>query len=341
MPSSFLSYIVEQRRLKFEDVATDALAHVLRNAPEARAEVRALINSLTPNTLPERFVVDTRYCTQSCGTPDLLLRTEEGTPRAILEAKFTAALTDHQPNGYLRFLADGKAASDPAALLFLVPAKVSMQYSAEVNARVKAQQGEVPAASLIPIHFITWDQVIQRLRSVHYVAPEFDLLLKDLEIMCEIAKPDEFIPLRSEDLNAFEAPDCPTAARMRNFMDLASEIAKSSLSTTIENWGKYGNAWGSTWSGAWGRLANYKAWIGVDSETWSELGKSPIWIFFEDPRIPEIERKLQSKYQRGKEYFVRTNGRQIAIPLKLTEGQRVQVVENCQKQVAGLITLLS
>jgi hypothetical protein len=341
MPSSFLSYIVEQHRLTFEDVATDALAHVLQNAPEARAELRALINSLTPNTLPERFIIDTRYNTQSCGIPDLLLRTEEGTPRAILEAKFTAGLTDHQPNGYLRFLSNGKSANDSAALLFLVPAKVRTQYSAEVNARVKAEQGEVLAALSIPIHFITWDQLIQQLRSVNYGAPEFDLLLKDLDIMCEIAKPDEFIPLRPEDLNAFEAPDCPAATRMRNFMDLASEIAKSSLSTTMENWGKYGNAWGNTWSGMWGRLANYKAWIGVDSETWSELGKSPIWIVFEDPRIHDIERKLQSKYQRGTEYFVRTNGRQIAIPLKLTEGQRVQVVENCQKQVTGLIALLS
>jgi hypothetical protein len=121
--SGFLSYIVERHRLTFEDVATDALAHVLQNAPGARAEIRALINSLKPNTLSERFITDMRYNPQSCGIPDLLLRTEEGTPRAILEAEFTAGLTDHQPNGYLRFLNNGKSANDPAALLFLVPAR--------------------------------------------------------------------------------------------------------------------------------------------------------------------------------------------------------------------------
>jgi hypothetical protein len=57
--------------------------------------------------------------------------------------------------------------------------------------------------------------------------------------------------------------------------------------------------------------------------------------------MKEIDRTLQARLERGKGYFVLTNGRQIARPIGLTEGERVQVIENCCKQITDLITLLS
>lgn len=74
MPSSFLSYIVDQHRLTFEDVATDALAHVLQNSSAARDALRKCLNNIIADVVPEHFTVEIRLDTQIYGLPDLVLK---------------------------------------------------------------------------------------------------------------------------------------------------------------------------------------------------------------------------------------------------------------------------
>src|SRR5260370_18169658 len=89
--------------------------------------------------------------------------------------------------------------------------------------------------------------------------------------------------------------DNSLAVRTRNFMDLASEIAKRSFAGTQKVWAKYDNAWGATWSGIYGLIAEVDAWIGFDASAWSKHALSPVWLMFQGKnKLPNLERPLIS-----------------------------------------------
>ena len=335
MTQSFLSYVARQHGLTFEDVATDALAHVLQNSQTARSALRKFLNSPTFEPLPERFWVETRVDTQDCGIPDLLLRDEDGVPCVIIEAKFTAGLTDHQPVSYLSYLRRSLPKRRAAMLVFLVPESKKAHYEKKLRERcsnedVRWETNEI-TYPYVSICLKTWRECLAVLR-----APEqhedFDIFLRDLERMCSVAEPDKFEEMTGEEIAVIAKPNCNLAARVRNFMDLANEIARRAFTDSLKSWSKYDNAWGATWCGVYGKIANADAWIGVDTAAWSEYGISPIWLELQSKnRASALERQLKT-LRRDDGYFVRSNGK-IGIPVLLSLGNREETLENCCKQI--------
>jgi hypothetical protein len=90
--------------------------------------------------------------------------------------------------------------------------------------------------------------------------------------MCELAEPDKYEEMTDAEVVELAKQNNGLAVRTRNFLDLASEIAIRSFSGTQKVWAKYDNAWGATWSGIYGMVADVDAWIGVDASAWSEHG---------------------------------------------------------------------
>lgn len=121
MLPSFLAYVSQRYGSQFEDVATDALTFVLQNSSTAREALRAVLNEQIKNLLPPYFSVETRRKVSGNCVPDVVLRDPGDSPRVIIEAKFTAALTENQPNAYLDFLAEHRQEGNASLLVFLVP----------------------------------------------------------------------------------------------------------------------------------------------------------------------------------------------------------------------------
>lgn len=344
MAPSFLAYVVKQHGLKFEDVATDALAHILRNSDPARSAFREFLNTKVPNLLPEFFSIETRGYAKGLGIPDLVLEDEMECCRVIVEAKFSAGLTPHQPNSYIARLRDTRPSGMAAMLIFLVPETQLPHYAKTARARCSDEdvnwEGSSTQETFLFVRFISWSKCLAVLRGAVPIGSEYGVFLQELERMCSVAEPDKFEELGEVELASLSAPESQSAQRTRNFLKLADEIARRSFSNTQEQWAKYDNAWGSSWSGLYGKIADIKVWIGMEASAWSERGKSPIWLIIEGSEIPRLEMRVKSL---GREvgYFMRNNGAQIAIPILLGRGTRDEVLEQCCEQVEKVRALLA
>ena len=344
MPPGFLEYIVDNHKLKFEDVATDALAFVLQNSAQACAALRRLLNTQGKDFLPEQFYIEIRRSIKDGGVPDLTVRSTHGDILAIIESKFRAALTDHQQQTYPQYLIDHCPPNMCAILVFLVPQSRANYYidkfkgeCGDIAAKIwfHNQTGDLESKHRLCVRVITWTQVLSELRKDPVISSDFDLFLTDLERMCKVAEPDPFESLKDDELSNIQEMRSPFAVRARNFMALASDIAKESFGEAQEDYAKYGKAWGEMWSGVYGQLGKYKAWIGLDAATWSEKGHSPIWLIFNNqPQLSQLVSRLHhSSLQKGIDYFVRPDGKRIDIPIPLCSGSREEVLEACRKYI--------
>src|SRR5271167_3705246 len=89
-----------------ENLATEALGYVLGKSPCARRGFLASIGEGVTVTAGDfRFV--TQHATEDQGRPDLAGLDEGGVARVLVEAKFWAGFTEHQPVHYLDLLPAG------------------------------------------------------------------------------------------------------------------------------------------------------------------------------------------------------------------------------------------
>lgn len=89
-----------------ENLAVEALAHILRASATAR---RAMVEAVTAAglELPGELTFDTQVSSDGLGQPDLVGFDDKRRGVLIVEAKFWAGLTEHQPVSYLQQLPVG------------------------------------------------------------------------------------------------------------------------------------------------------------------------------------------------------------------------------------------
>ena len=113
---SLLSFIARRHTVGREDVATDALSFILSRSNSAK---RALSEFLSAD---DGSLDIEKTCTRGANAigaiPDLACFDEDNNLVALVESKFWAPLTHHQPVNYW----EGLPADRPAVLLFLAPA---------------------------------------------------------------------------------------------------------------------------------------------------------------------------------------------------------------------------
>ena len=114
---SLLSFIARRHTVGREDVATDALSFILTRSNSAK---RALSEFLSAD---DGSLDIEKTCTRGANAigaiPDLACFDEDNNLVALVESKFWAGLTHHQPVTYWKGLPDDR----PAVLLFLAPAR--------------------------------------------------------------------------------------------------------------------------------------------------------------------------------------------------------------------------
>ena len=113
---SLLSFIARRHTVGREDVATSALSYILSHSNSAR---QALSHLLSKGGAPLRVAKVAPWGADTVAAiPDLACFDENDDLVALIESKFWAPLTRHQPVTYWEGLPDGRT----AVLLFLAPA---------------------------------------------------------------------------------------------------------------------------------------------------------------------------------------------------------------------------
>ena len=100
-----------------EEVSTETLGHILRSSEAARLALQDFFGIVNLDIGEIRKIRTQGIGWQGGGRPDMAGYDAGGKERLLIEAKFWADLTQHQPVTYLRRLPD----NEPSGLLFVVP----------------------------------------------------------------------------------------------------------------------------------------------------------------------------------------------------------------------------
>ena len=201
--SGLLAHLTKNFAPHPENVATEALGHILAHSPAAK---RGLASILSGTGVEE----DLSYRTQqvegdALARPDLTGRDAQGRNIVLVEAKFWAGLTDNQPNTYLEMLADDV----PSTLCFLVPQERVTSLWPEICNRVSdtgfnitmEHDGEYKSASLSGnkhLLMTTWATVLKAIE-IGATSSGETLTLSDvsqLRGLCEEQEAEGFLPIR-------------------------------------------------------------------------------------------------------------------------------------------------
>ncbi len=333
MPTVF-SHIIEKRFSRVrEDVATDALAFILRRSEKVRLGLLKLLRVLEPD-LPELY-----FRTQQVEEnmrPDMAGIAYDGL-HVFLENKFWAGLTDNQPVAYLKRLADS---TSPTILLVVAPAAREQSLWRELLRRV--EQANITVDEQSPtsgflccartsvgpwLVLTSWAQLLVHLEQEIVDDSETQSDLLQLRALCESADDDAFLPVALEDLSDQQLP---------GFILQMSRLVRE----TIEHGVTEGlvETGGLMPQASWDRIGRYARftgedatgfWIGIHFQYWKEQGASPIWMIFPEGdfgRAEEVAPRLEPMLvEKGIPYVEREGEFSVALDIPRGEDKAVVV----------------
>ncbi len=208
--------------LRGEDSCTEVLASLLRCA-EFRSPLLRLLGVADGHD-----DIDWDIGTQGShehGRPDLQLSHSKWILR--VENKLDAALTDHQPVGYLQDLHRHLTRADTQGFLtFCVPDWRKDGLSAEIEERVNAAiaAGQLAPSAESSVRLITWGQVISALAEATGASPVGEYLRTEfIGLMQEWTRlPHRPVPIGGESLMVLKSP--ATASAVVELADLVLAI---------------------------------------------------------------------------------------------------------------------
>ena len=155
---TLLNLIARKYTNRREDVAVDALGHILSYSDAARGALTDMLSNAGIGAAPISKVV-----TQAIGIdgerPDLACYDDQDNECLLIEAKFWAQLTDKQPGGYLNRL----HGDSPSTLLFVAPAARLGSLWSELQRRLSEQGLELDE----PTRNVDWMSAAIRHRNQH------------------------------------------------------------------------------------------------------------------------------------------------------------------------------
>jgi len=278
---------------KTELVATEALRYILEQSEAAR---KALESMLRASGVEVGSL--TRFTTEEPGDGgervDVVCSDADGAKRVLIEAKFWARLTDHQPNTYLGSLPKDK----PSVLLFVTPeARLSSLWQ-EILVRAdnrfnvtpideakdlrKARLGDGPAQLMqtswryllgqIELQLSSGDKALEDVRQLRGLTERMDIA--------------PFLPLQAGEISQ----DLP-----RRMLSLRRLVDEAMDRMEKQGWMRPDNKRPTRddtfiYYGRMVDFAGTRAWFGVNLETWAEWRNTPILIeLYSSEQLPETE----------------------------------------------------
>jgi hypothetical protein len=279
--NTLLGYLATQLASHPENLATEALGYILRGSSMAR---EGLCELLAHSGM--HFPSDLTYLNQVGGDdqpqPDIEGRDGDGQTRLVIEAKFWAGLTAHQPITYL-----GRVPAGGGVLLFVAPAAREAFLWGELIRRCKeagldGTQSDL-ASQVVRIYtlrdgrkmaLISWRSLLNyirvRLEAVGDRGPLGDLV--QLAGLCEHMDTTAFVPLTSEDLTT------GLYKRVLQFSDIVDDIVRILVDQGV------GDTKGLTavsTKGVYGRYLRFRGvgcHLGCDVRRWTSLAPTPLWL---------------------------------------------------------------
>jgi hypothetical protein len=270
-----------------EDLATEGLRYLL-DRRVAREAFVGFVNARAAAELPEALAFRTQEGTEDGdGRPDMLGVAGDGATPLVVESKFWAGLTAHQPNGYLREL----AGTPGSVLLFLVPHPRREYIWPTLRARAEeefvvaegagtdgaAEGAERPSfvldlANGTTLVLASWRDALNAIEAAVRAEGGMHALLEDIhqvQSLCERYSDEGFIPLRGDELGQ------DVGKRLRQVHLIVQDLRS-----------RMGAAWDGAANMSTSRkrytfkttLYGFPAVIGVKYIWWARRGQSPIWL---------------------------------------------------------------
>jgi len=298
MNSTLFGHIASHFTSKTENVATEALGYILRGSLAARDAVQTLLGHAG---MPSTGTLT--YFNQVAGDdqaqPDVVGLDELGEQRLVVEAKFWAGLTDHQPITYLKRLP-----KDGGVLLFIAPAARQDLVWGELLRRC-TEAGLTGVSNAVGdqalrrysmadgthLALISWRTLLEYLMGRVEAAGDRRTVgdLEQLQGLCDAMDSGAFLPLTSEELT-----DTQRYRRITQFNDLIDELIPALVNlgvadikglTVVPKKGIYGK---------YLRFHGYGAYLSCDINRWASLAPAPFWLTFGqsfDGRCPKEVRE--------------------------------------------------
>ena len=270
---SLLSFIARRHTVGREDVATNALYFILSRSNSAK---RALSDLLGDDRGPLQIDSARPWGADALGAiPDLACFDEDDNLVALIESKFWAALTHHQPVTYWESIPVDR----PAVLLFLAPDYRINSGSLweELEDRLRNAEHELGPAdrreSLITapaasgerrLMLTSWDLLLDRLAQ----RAKDDC---DDQACFEIAE----LQGLATDVTASENP-----RRDENLKKLIADAVKRVEQSDWANSDGFTVGQGYEYYGRYLRLAGAFAWLGIDYEALKQKPDKTLWLTF-------------------------------------------------------------
>ena len=340
---SLLAHLSSRFPVGTEDLAVEALGHILSTSEAAREGLLGLLRSGGAK-VEGLSRVRTQVVGDEGDRPDLVGWDDDGDERLLVEAKFWAGLTPKQPNDYLRRLRQG------GVLLFVAPearldalwpelerrAKQEFEWTADGDG---ARTVDVDGRRLI---LTSWRTLLAEAEHRAGAAGDSAAVasIRQLNGLCEREDEAAFVPLRAGALG----PDLP-----RRLMNLKTTIdrvvaraeAKGLVSTQglakklkpEEGYGRY-VLLGVRKRGAWMHGKPAGACLCVHYEAWFRYRETPLWLELHEWKgvlpLKKVRKRLRD------DIVVETDGTAF-VPIHLPTGEELdQVVDSVVGQLRDL-----
>jgi hypothetical protein len=328
-----------------EGLATESLNEIL-NLPVARRSFLRYLNQVGVEAPDLSFKVEATGA--GATSPDLVGTNADGQPVVIVEAKFWAGLTPHQPTTCLRRL----AADTPSVLLFLAPSTRFPTLWPELLQRCKLAGMTVGPERKFSDDFVatgTGPTRVLALASWQVVLSFIEPVLRDwdgeaaarvLELLHVFGRMDDeaFLPVRSEEITA------DTGRRIVQFSQLVDEVTDRAVAEGLVSTAGLRTAASRTgygrymWMRGWGAFLHWDAW------KWGYARATPIWLTVKDENwkaTSAVQDRLSRLEFENPSRLLLVEG-EYSIPLRLPQGvPKGQVVDSLLAQLREVAQLIS
>ena len=343
---SILSEVVGKHAKQIENICSESLALIINDSPSAQAAFRAYVFSSSSNTikLNEKLLVSTQVTSKrDASIPDLKIN-DGSSGTYLLEAKFWAGLTDHQPNTYLE-----RIASTGGALLFLAPERRVPSLKNEVASKMELagvsyqMHGEGYVVNQVHIFFLCWGALLSALWTSATNTSDQTSLHNIFQLKALVDKIDSeaFLPFEHQ---LFTPAAGTQRDQMVDLLDMLVDANKTILDTSKLTYGggKY------TYQRFFRLFNKHGGYMLYSSNLWKKYSDTPLFMCIsaiawgkdvELPEMPHFEFALKRagiKYHSNEE--INTNYPALAIPLFVKTGVSKEVVyQDLQGQLEHIL----
>ena len=326
--TSLLAFVADRFVPQRENLATEALAHILDASDTARSAAIQTFRRLGAK-LPDALIFRTQAYGPDQVIPDLVGEDGKGIQHVIIEAKFWAGLTQAQPVQYLQRIQE----QGTGTLAFIVPSQRTELLWNELLRRCSSAGIKVADTSLAgsssrfaniraagSLCLVSWNSFTESIRSELERAGE-QLAASDLAQLrglCEREDAKAFLPLTSEELTG------ATAQRLIQFCDLVDNLTEHLAEKQVADIKGLKSVGGDGWYGRSMRINGFGCFLQFNAWNWRDRATTPLWLDIRGPQWRPMPQLTQDLLRRAKAKGIPVVSTKEAVELPLFLPTRVE-----------------